>query len=320
MITSTLSARSALLVTLLAISSASSSACAVPADDGAEPVAEAEQAVAVPFPGSSFTTLGSVSGYEPSGLALRSGVVYMASDNGKIAKFNTSTSSWSNVVTNSSPAPTDFESLTVATNNQLMVGIEGNSTSKIAKVDVAGGQLGTTWSLPGVGNMEAMTFVPDNYGPLGPANTVAHPSDFNGYFFVATQSNVGHIDVYRLDQGQINATWVDGYDIDITLQVSDMAFANGVLYVLFDDQNTTDLLAVYVINGNPNQSPHMLAYQKEYSLPTINGTSKNFEGIAFDGQTIYLARDHNNVSSDNGVYKFPSTLIYPQNVLPPLSW
>lgn len=316
--TSTLSARSSLFITLLALSAAPISACAIPTDDGAEVVAEAEQAATVPFPGSNPATLGNATSYQPSGLAIRSGVLWMASNDGKIARWNTS--SWTTVVQSTTSGLTDFEALTVATNNQLMVGIEGNTTSKIAKVDIAGQQLGTSWSLPGVANMEAMTFVPDTYSPLGPANTSAHPSDFNGYFFVATQSNPGRIDVYRLDRFQTNATLVDGYDIDIPYQTSDLSFANGVLYVLFDDENETDLLAVYVINTNPSRSPHMLAYQKEYAPPSIEDMTNNYEGIAFAGQTIYLARDSNEEPLDNGVYQFANTGIYPNAVFPPLSW
>lgn len=328
--TSTLSARYRLSIALAA-AAISASACAVPAGDSApvdprdEAVGEAEQATTVSFPGSLTATLGAstVASYEPSGLALLNSTVYMASDNGMIARYNAQSGAWQTVLTSTTSGLTDFESLAVATGNQLMVGVEGSSSSSpatIAKVNVAGGALGQKWKLSGVTNMEAMTFVPDSYSPLGPANTTAHPGDFNGYFFVSTQNNLGHIDVYRLDRSQAYGTWVDGYDIDITLQPSDMIFANGVLYVLFDDHNSDDLLAVYVINTNPSQSPHVLAYQKQYALPTVNGTNVNFEGIAFDGQTIYLGRDHNNVPSDNGVYQFANTIIYPQTVLPPLSW
>lgn len=331
--TSTLSALSPLSIALVALSSAAISlaGCALSTDDEEavdnydDAVGEAEQATTVNFPGNLTASIGpsNVSSYEPSGLARRNGILYMASDDGKIARYDSSSATWKTEITSTNSNFSDFESLTVATNNQLLVGVEGKNTSnpaQIAKVNLSSKSFGQSWRLNGVTNMEAMTFVPDTYSPLGPANTTAHPGDFSGYFFVATQQNPGHIAVYRLDRDDSDGTLVDNYDIDIDLQTSDMCFANGVLYVLFDDHNATDLIAVYVINTNPNQNPHILAYQKQYGLPTINGTSFNYEGITFDYQTIYLGRDHNGSPSDNGVYQFADTLIYPLTVLPPLSW
>lgn len=300
--------------------------CAVSSDDQdallgyEEDVGEAEQAVTtVPFPGSLTATLGAstISSYEPSGLARRNGVLYMASDKGEIARYVSSSNTWTTEISGSD----DFESLTTATNNQLMVGVEGTTSNaaRIRKVNIGSpSSLGQSWTLSNVSNMEAMTFVPDNYTPFGPANTTGHPSDFNGYFFVATQNNVGSIAAYRLDQGSSTGTKVGDYAIDITLQTSDLVFANGVLYALFDDHNATDLLAVYVVNTNPSNK--VLGFQKQYGLPNVNGTDFNYEGITFDGQTIYLGRDNNNNSSDNGVYQFANTIIYPQTVLPPVSW
>ncbi len=320
-----ISPRSPLALLALACASISLSGCALATDEQAdlenqdEMVAEAEQAVTtVPFPGSLTAVLGAstMSSYEPSGLALRSGVLGMASDNGKIARYNSSTNSWLTVLSGSN----DFESLTVANNGQVLAGVEGTSSNSasIVEVSLTNGALGQSWKLNNVSGMEAMTFVPEAYTPFGPANTAGHPSAFDGYFFIATQNDLNRVSVYRLDQGSSSGTWIKDYPIDISLQTSDMCFANGVLYVLFDDHNTTDLLGVYVINTNPSNK--ILAFQKQYGLPTVYGSNANYEGITFDGQTIYLGRDNNSDPATNGVFKFANTIIYPGSVLPPLSW
>ncbi|MFT3765741.1 MAG: hypothetical protein QM820_09520 [Minicystis sp.] len=333
--TNIFSARSPLSIASLVLSwtAMSLGGCAVPTDDqGAagprpEVVAEAQQAVS--FPGSSSTTLGNTTTYEPSGLALLNGTLYMASDKdpvtntGKIAKYNASTNQWSTEYSGAY----DFESLTVAS-GQLMVGVEGSSSAsgssnnaKIYKFDAVNKTLPQSWRLNAVSGMEAMTFVPEAYTPYGQANTTAHPSAFDGYFFIATQNDPGLITVYRLDSGSSTATWIDEYTIDITMQASDMSFANGCLYVLFDENTTSDQLAVYIINTNPSNK--MLAYQKQYDLPSVgSGTPSdaNYEGITFNGQTIYLARDDNNSNANNFVKQYSNTIIYPQTVLPPLSW
>lgn len=303
-----------------------------------EIVGEAEEAVTtVPFPGNLTATLGAstISGYEPSGLAWYNNIVYMASDDGRIASYNATTNAWSPLLSYTDPRTlddADFESLSVATmtaaagaGTQLMVGIEGTGTTyaQIAKVNVAGQSMGSIWTLNNVTGMEAMTFVPDNYTPFGPANTAAHPSDFAGYFFVATQNKTGFVSVYRLGKNTTQATFVHEFTIDIASQTSDLCFANGVLYTLFDD-NTNDLLAIYTINTNPNNK--MLAFQKQYGLPAVYNSinnvapAANYEAIMFDRQTIYLGRDSAADPLANGVFKFANTIMYPQTVLPPLFW
>ena len=298
----------------------------------------------VPFPGSNPSTLGNCTGYEPSGLVLANNQLYMASDNGILAVYDTTQKAWRTVYTatnntfssqaeidSNKPTKPDFESITFA-KGQLMLGVEGDSSHspQIGRFDSTQNAFTSSWLLtpPGTlsnGGMETMTFVPKEYCPA--FNTSPNGPYYGGYFFTAFQSLPGYIYVYDLPQGGGKMRGNGGspvctYNIDITLKASDICFANGVLYVLFDGGGAEDLLAVYTTHTASNE----ISYQKTYGLPqmpldthgapTSTSTKLDYEGLTVNGQTIYLARDSRNANTPNAVYQYINTLLYPLTTIP----
>ncbi len=265
----------------------------------------------MPFPGRTVILLGDTTHYEPSGLVLVNGNLYMASDDGYIYLYSNLDNTWKEVLDDNG---SDFESITYA-KKKLMVGIEEEKKPKIARLAMNNDgtlQKTSSWilELPNrvkLGDMEAMTFVPEEYCPFGKAK------HYGGFFFVAFQSCLGKIFVYDLPKGD-GKTDIKGnksihtYEINIHQSSSDMCFANGALYVLFDDNSNPNMFAVYTTHRKSKK----LTYQKQYGLPLKNGSQSNYEGIAISGQTIYLARDDNNHSNNNAVYCCPSTSVFPQ--------
>ncbi len=269
-----------------------------------------------PFPGRDITLLGDATAYEPSGLALAKGKLYLASDEGCIYLYDRAGNAWHEVFADKGA---DFESLTY-TKGKLMAGVESDKEPEIVRLDInSDGSLQKTSSwileLPkgmNAGDMEAMTFVPEEYCPFGRAKY------YGGFFFTAFQSCLGKIFVYDLPKGE-GRQGITGnkpictYNINVMMSASDMCFANGVLYVLFDDNLTANILAACTTHRKAKK----LTLKKKYSLPQENGSSSNYEGLAVDGQTIYLARDNNANSADNAVYCCPSSSIFPDGNLPP---
>ena len=268
------------------------------------------------FPGHDITLLGSTTAYEPSGLALAKGKLYLASDDGCIYLYDRAGNAWHEVFADKGA---DFESLTY-TKGKLMAGVESDEEPQIVRLAAnSDGSLRKTSSwilqLPkGVktGDMEAMTFVPEEYCPFGRAK------HYGGFFFAAFQSCLGKIFVYDLPKGKCRRGItgnkpIEAYNIDVRMPTSDMCFANGVLYVLFDDNMTANILAAFTTHRKAEK----LTLQKQYGLPKENGSSSNYEGLAVDGQTIYLARDDNANPADNAVYCCPSSSIFPDGKLPP---
>ncbi|CAK8713311.1 hypothetical protein GCAAIG_02630 [Candidatus Electronema halotolerans] len=268
-----------------------------------------------PFPGSTVTLLGSTTTYEPSGLALAKGKLYLASDDGYIYLYDHADNAWHEVFADKGA---DFESLTYS-KGKLMAGVEKNKEPEIVRLAASSdGSLRKTSSwileLPkgvNAGDMEAMTFVPEEYCPFGRAK------HYGGFFFAAFQSCLGKIFVYDLPKGKgrrgiTGNKPICAYTVAVRMAASDMCFANGVLYVLFDDNVTTNILAACTTHRKEEK----LTLQKQYGLPKENGSSSNYEGLAVDGQTIYLSRDDNAKPADNAVYYCPSTSIFPEGDLP----
>lgn len=268
------------------------------------------------FPGSEITLLGNTTDYEPSGLALAKGKLYLASDDGYIYLYDQAGNAWHEVFADKGA---DFESLTCA-KGKLMAGVESDKEPEIVRLAAnSDGSLQRTssWSLElpkGVktGDMEAMTFVPEEYCSFGKAK------HYGGFFFTAFQSCLGKIFVYDLPKGS-GRQGITGkkpiciYNIDIMMSASDMCFANGVLYVLFDDNESANILAACTTHRKSEK----LTLQKTYGMPKENGSSSNYEGLAIDGQTIYISRDDNANRASNAVYCCPSTSIFPERELPP---
>ena len=271
---------------------------------------------ASPFPGNTVTLLGNTAAYEPSGLALAKGNLYLASDDGYIYRYDHAGNAWHEVFADQGA---DFESLAYA-KGKLMVGVENDKEPEIVRLAANNdGSLKKTSSwilgLPkgvNAGDMEAMTFVPEAYCPFGRAQY------YGGFFFTAFQSCLGKIFVYDLPKGSgrrliTGNKPIGAYNVDVMMSASDMCFANGVLYVLFDDNETANILAACTAHRKSEK----LTLRKQYGLPKEHGSSSNYEGLAVDGQTVYLSRDDNANPADNAVYCCPSTSIFPDGELPP---
>lgn len=245
---------------------------------------------------------------EPSGLVVVSNKLYMVSDNGYLVSMDVSsgdlsTKSWTKVHNFSNDpglsgdrANYDLESITLA-GGKLMIGVEGDSTHSpnIFRFDTStNAATGSAWNLTDVtltgGGMEAMTFVPigtDLYGGT---------RFYNGYFFASYQSLIGSVYVYDLPQSTNVTTDVTSavrvFDLTdgtkkMTLPASDMCFANGYLFVLFDKRGTTNEIHVYSIRSDGTGLNHKGAYY----VPTVAGLQTDFEGITIDGSNMYLCID-----------------------------
>jgi hypothetical protein len=211
--------------------------------------------------------------------------------------------------------------------------------NRTSKDDPAGDFTGSTWTLNGIdfgsknnaGGMEAMTLVP--YGKY-PSNWTDGAPHYGGIFFAAVQANYGRIYVYELPQGHGNpgsASLQNLGSASNPLQVptvtsapsgskpliSDMFFDVGsnALYVLYDggkDANGNDLGNDYlqkltISTSNSATGSNALTKVWDTELPWTD-----CEGLAVDGNTLYLAIDVSSSSSmpkaDDGVYVLPGIL------------
>jgi Esterase-like activity of phytase len=288
--------------------------------------------------GSSYT-LSDGSLLEPSGLVVLNDTLYMASDNGYLVSMNVSPGttlapSWTEVhnFTNDSgydgnSNSYDLESITAAT-GKLMIGVEGKAGNNgntydphIFRYDTANDDTTSSiWDITDVtlgsaGGMEAMTFVPGSACPPETVNGNPNPAYYGGsqyyggYFFAAYQSKTGYVYVYDLPEGD-NDTHVvsshlkkfeirDGNGGLITMEASDMCFADNYLFILFDGGGTQDEIHVFSINPNGSGLVHAGASY----LPVLGawGNQTDFEDLTIDGSDLYLAVDAN---STKLVYQF----------------
>lgn len=279
---------------------------------------------------------------EPSGLVVMSGTLYMASDNGYLVSMDVSSNAsmdeaWTitHNYTNDSGFPTadshDFESITVAS-SQLMIGVEGRAANSstntpqynphIYRLDNTGKPT-SSWELTDVtlgsaGGMEAMTLVPKEACP--PSSSPAYYGGsqyYDGYFFAAYQSKTGYVYVYDLPQGSGTSHTVtshlkkfellDANGAQITKEASDMCFADGYLFVLFDGggsgTDAKDEIHLFSIRADGTGLDHAAATY----LPSITGVWTNqtdFEGIAIHGGDMYLAVDQAGTNGEKLVYRY----------------
>jgi hypothetical protein len=204
--------------------------------------------------------------------------------------------------------------------------------------DPAGDFTGSTWTLNGIdftkgdaGGMEAMTLVP--YGKYPSSWTDGAPH-YGGIFFTAVQAHYGRIYVYELPQGHGNAGSASLLNLGsasnpLTVPkvnsaptgskplISDMFWDAGsnALYVLYDggkDADGKDLTHDYlqkltISTSNSATGSNALTTVWEAKLPWTD-----CEGLAIDGDTLYLAIDVSSSStmpkSDDGVYVLPGVL------------
>lgn len=283
-----------------------------------------------PVPINQATTLLQISAdvFEPSGLTLVTSqterLLYMVSDNGKLALKNLSQSDsdWvSQSFSNDGGYPYGFESLTMA-KGELMLGVEGADSDKDQKyptimrfdqtqTDQAhplGKLTGSVWELKISGlddnaGMEAMTFVPDAYCPTAWGQS----SYYGGFFLVALQSQPGKIYVYDLPKGSGKKHTVSSPRASfstglLNLKASDMSFDQGTLYVLYDDKidalTTLTLSSAGVSFANQTMPPIWPA-----GTPQAGDPVKNCEGIAVSGTTLFLGLDQNDDKLDNYVFQ-----------------
>jgi hypothetical protein len=287
--------------------------------------------------GSSYTLSNGSVTLEPSGLVVLNDTLYMASDNGYLVSMDVSSGAslsqaWTEVhnFTNDSGYKDnknnyDLESITTAT-GKLMIGVEGKAGNgsnaydpHIFRYDTANDDTTSSiWDLSDVtlgsaGGMEAMTFVPGSACP--PKSSSAYYGGnqyYGGYFFAAYQSKTGYVYVYDLPEGNNDTHTVsnhlqkfeikDGNGAMITLEASDMCFANNHLFILFDGggNNAKDEIHVFAIRSDGTGLDHAGASY----LPVLTGWSNqtDFEGLTIDGSDLYLSVDASD--STKLVYRF----------------
>lgn len=271
---------------------------------------------------------------EPSGLVVLSDTLYMVSDNGYLVSIDVSAGAaldtgWTMVHNFTNDAgysdnsdKYDLECITVATGS-LMVGVEGSSQydPHILRYDTTrDAPTGSVWDISDVtlsgGGMEAMTLVPSSACPPETLNGQRNPAFYGGtayyggYFFAAYQSKAGYVYVYDLPKGggatQTVGSHLKKFQINdaagnmITLQASDMCFADGYLFVLFDGGGSQDELHLFSVRADGTGLDHVAASY----LPSITGwTAKtDFEGLTIDGTNLYLSVDARN--STKLVYRY----------------
>ena len=292
--------------------------------------------------GSSYTLSSGSITLEPSGLVVLNGTLYMASDNGYLTSMDVSSGAsldqpWTQVhnFTNDSgyqgnKNSYDLESITVAT-GKLMIGVEGKAGSgsnvydpHIFRYNTAyDDPTSSIWDLSDVtlgsaGGMEAMTFVPGSACPpekvSGNSNPAYYGGDqyYGGYFFAAYQSKTGYVYVYDLPEGDNETHTVgnhlqkfeitDGNGATITMEASDMCFANNYLFILFDGGGSQDEIHVFSIRSDGSGLDHAGASY----LPVLDGWNKqtDFEGLTIDGSNLYLSVDDGSSSAVKLVYQF----------------
>ncbi len=219
-----------------------------------------------------------------------------------------------------------FESIT-SIGSKLMVGVEGGETGQtsplIREFDPSdttqspiGSFTGNVWSLNfgSLGankGMEAMTFVPAAQAPTTWSRT---NNNFNGYFLVGLQTTPSVIYVYNLPAGNggtqiMNTAGSDNYGqitsfstALLNVKMSDMCFAGGNLWVLYDDvydalQKLQLTPSIALVTQTMPMTPTGVAAKD--GAPTM----VNCEGITFNGSTMFLALDQND-SDPNYVLQY----------------
>jgi len=269
--------------------------------------------------------------YEPSGLTLVGDSLYMVSDNGKLSLCSPSATPtrWPSQTlctptddTHPKSFPYGFESIDYV-KGKLMLGVEGADNARnqrypmILRFDQTAtttshplGQLtGSQWileidKLDDNAGMEAMTFVPDAFCP----SSWGSSTHYGGLFLVAVQSRPGKIYVYDLPKGSRKSHTIKSYRTSFTtglskLELSDMCFDNGTLYVLYDDK--IDVLTTLTLSKSgvsfKNQTMPPIWPS---SMPQGGSPVKNCEGVAVRGSTLYLGLDQNSSSLRNYVFQF----------------
>lgn len=215
----------------------------------------------------------------------------------------------------------DLESITTAT-GKLMVGVEGKAGTNgsnaydphIFRYDTANDDTTSSiWDITDVtlgsaGGMEAMTFVPGSACPPQTINGQPNPAYYGGdqyyggYFFAAYQSKTGYVYVYDLPKGDNDTHTVgshlqkfeitDGNGAMISMEASDMCFANGYLFILFDGggNGAKDEIHLFSIRSDGSGLDHAGASY----LPVFENVweeQTDFEGLTIDGSNLYLSVD-----------------------------
>jgi len=240
----------------------------------------------------------------------------------------------------------DYESVTFAKGN-LMIGIEGDRDSSApgikrfdqadtSKNRQAGDFTGSAWTLDGIdfggksnSGMEGMTLVPwGSYPAVWTGNKSPH---YQGLFFVAVQADAGQIYVYDLAQGGDGGNGTAKADLGTacdnplsvptvtsaasgdTPLISDLFFdgAGGALYALYDGGTDADgkslgndyLQKLTVSTLATATATTALTSEWDYQLPWLN-----CEGVAVDGDDLYVCVDDGRDPSNNGVFVLPGVL------------
>jgi hypothetical protein len=274
------------------------------------------------WPAGSADSTVTTSGLEPSGLTTvavgKAMSLYMASDNGKIARYVGGNTVWQSESFGDDDDH-DYESVTTVT-GELMVGIEGGagdsapySNPGVMRFDPAdtsssdpiGDFTKSYWELQGMtiskgGGMEAFAFIPQDACP----SSWGTASYYGGFFLAASQGERGTIYVYDLPQGGGNSHVVDApvtsfTDDLIAYKVSDICYSEskGLLLVLFDD---TCRNGASTCTDGYNDTKYVGALQI-LQLDTDTGTFVNqaamktpyvgCEALTCSGDNIYIGLD-----------------------------
>lgn len=175
--------------------------------------------------------------------------------------------------------------------------------------------------------MEAMTLVP--YTKYPSSWTDGEPHSGGVFFFVAVQAVYGKVYVYELPQGHGNpgsASLPDLGSATNPLQVPTVTSApNGskpLISDMFFDAASSALYVLY--DGGKDSQGHSLGndYLQKLRISTSNGSTGsntltkvwdtqlpwlNCEGLAIDGNTLYVSVDASSASND-GVFVLPDVL------------
>ena len=262
--------------------------------------------------------------FEPSGLTIyheRDNALQLVvvGDSGKVLQATVDhekeTINWGKSV--SFPSPDDFEAVTFA-KGKVMLGVEANSSSipEVLRFNQLTDSLtGSSWNLndmflSGKNNgMEALTFI-----PLAACPSVweIKSSHYQGVFAAATQSDHkaylfnlekgnkrSNIPSFPIKNGMLPVPVpanLSSDDHDTFPLISDFSFdlQSNYLWVSYDGGARSDYLQALRID----QATGELREVQSKPMPW-----KNVEGIAIDGDDLYLAIDDNKKKdSDAGVY------------------
>ncbi len=225
-------------------------------------------------------------------------------------------------------------------NNPTSPSIKRFNQDNTGKNNQAGAFTGSVWTLNGIDfnsktnkGMEGMTFVP--WGSYPSSWTGDASPHYGGIFFVSVQADYAQIYVYDLAQGGDGGDGTNKADLGATSNpltvptvgsapagsqplMSDLCFDAGsdALYVLYDggkDSHNNNLsndylqkLSISTSDTTPaagTTAPAPLSKVWDYELPWLN-----CEGLAIDGDDLYVSVDDGDTPSNNGIFVLKGVL------------